>query len=418
MWLYNLGWGLVIPALRLNRRLRAGCAQRVFQRHLPPAADIWLQAASVGESYLAWELLKHLLPGRPIQILATTNTSQGLEILQRAIDAVTPNSRGLSANAAYFPFDKPAIMQKAVGHIRPKLMILLESEMWPAHLAALKKKGIKTLVINGRMTARSLKRYLLWRSFWHGLGPEKILAVSRSDADRFAKLFGPERVSVMPNIKFDRLDPDASLSDGTNPLQATILPGTKLLVLGSVRRQEEQPVEKIIIEILGRHPQLIIGLFPRHVERIKAWISILNKHRIPWQLRSKTQTAVPEGSVLVWDTFGELANAYKLSEAVFVGGTLRPLGGQNFLEPLSNGVRPVIGPFWENFAWVGSEIVQQGLLKVAGDWKEVVEYLDEELNHPGSREDLRDAARLYMRDRQGGTAIACRVITEFLNQLS
>jgi 3-deoxy-D-manno-octulosonic-acid transferase len=78
MWLYNLGWVLVIHALRLNRRLREGYAQRAFQRHLPPAADIWLQAASVGESYLAWELLKNLQPARPVHILATTNTSQGI----------------------------------------------------------------------------------------------------------------------------------------------------------------------------------------------------------------------------------------------------------------------------------------------------------------------------------------------------
>ena len=415
MWLYNLGWVLVIHALRLNRRLREGYAQRAFQRHLPPAADIWLQAASVGESYLAWELLKNLQPARPVHILATTNTSQGMEILQRAIDDVIPNNKGLSARAAYFPFDKPTIMKKAVGHIRPKLMILLESVMWPAHLSALKRNGIKTLVINGRMTARSLKRYLWWPSVWHGLRPEKILAISDSDADRFARLFGSERVRVMPNIKFDWLDPDVSLFDHKNPLRSIIFPETKLLVFGSVRQQEESQVEKIIIEILGLHPQLVIGLFPRHVERVKTWISILNQHQLPWKLRSQTETAVPGGSVIVWDTFGELANAYKLSGAAFVGGTLRPLGGQNFLEPLTHGVRPVIGPFWENFAWVGSEIVQQGLVRVAAHWKEVVKFLDEELTEPDTREEVLDAALRYMQGRQGGTARACRLITKFLN---
>jgi 3-deoxy-D-manno-octulosonic-acid transferase len=306
-------------------------------------------------------------------------------------------------------------MKKAVDRIHPKLMILLESAMWPAHLSALKKNGIKTIVINGRMTARSLKRYLLWPTVWYGLRPEKILAISESDADRFARLFGPERVRVMPNIKFDRLDPYASVPDHKNPLRSIILPETKLLVFGSVRQQEEPQVEKIIIEMLGLHPQLVIGLFPRHAERVKTWISILNQHQLPWKLRSKTETAVPAGSVIVWDTFGELANAYKLSGAAFVGGTLRPLGGQNFLEPLTHGVRPVIGPFWENFDWVGSEIVQQGLVKVAADWKEVVKYLDEELTEPHAREDVRDAAQRYMQDRQGGTAMACRLITEFLN---
>ncbi len=415
-WLYSLGWKLLIPALRRSHRLSEGFDQRIFRKHLPPASDIWLQAASVGEAFLAWELLKNFPPGRPLNILVTTNTRQGMEILQCAIDDLALNNRGHTANAAYFPFDKPEIMQTAVRQVRPKVMILLESEMWPSHLWALKRQGIKILVINGRMTARSLKRYLLWPSFWYGLRPDKILAISASDANRFSKLFGPERVGVMSNIKFDRLNPGSQMSVDKNPLRSIILPGTKLVVLGSVRRQEEQPVKKIIIEILDRHPQVIIGLFPRHVERVKPWISILNKHRIPWQLRSKTDTAVPEGSVIVWDTFGELATAYKLSGAAFVGGTLKPLGGQNFLEALTNGVRTVIGPFWENFAWVGSEIVTEGLLKVASDWKEVVKYLDEELNNPGSREDLRDSAWRYTQDRQGGTAIACRLITEFLNQ--
>lgn len=164
--LYALAWGLGIPLLRLNQRLAEGYEQRRF-RSPPAPADIWVQAASVGESLLAHELLKQLNFGRPVRVLVTTNTRQGLEILDQAIEDITPNDRNLTVAATYFPFDKPGIMQRAVAHIRPRVMILLESEMWPAHLAALKKAGCPVIVVNGRMTARSLKGFLRLPSLWH-----------------------------------------------------------------------------------------------------------------------------------------------------------------------------------------------------------------------------------------------------------
>jgi len=414
MWLYTMGWSLILPVLRLNKRLQEGFDQRRFRRHLPAAADIWLQAASVGESFLAWELLKQLKLCQPVNVLMTTNTRQGFEILQRAIDNVTSLNTYASVSTAYFPFDHPSIMEKAVKHIRPKVMVLLEAEMWPAHLSTLKKYNCKTIVVNGRMTAKSLRRYRWRSSLWYQLRPDKILAISKEDAQRFGSLFGSERVGLMSNIKFDRLKPAPDSSNGLNPLKSIITPESKLLVLGSVRQQEERYIEKIIIEILGRHPNLIIGLFPRHAHRVKNWKSTLNKHNLAWQMRSDIDRPVKAGTVILWDTFGELASAYKLSAAAFVGGTLAPLGGQNFLEPLINGIPTVIGPWWENFAWVGNDILTQDLVKIAADWKQTIDILDAELKNPGPHEKLRQAANRYIGDRQGGTAIACQAIRDLL----
>ena len=103
---------------------------------------------------------------------------------------------------------------------------------------------------------------------------------------------------------------------------------------------------------------------------------------IPWSLRSQTEHLVSQGTVILWDTFGELSLAYKISRAAFVGGSLAPLGGQNFLEVIIYGVVPVIGPSWENFAWIGSEIVEKGLVRIAADWREVVSILTEDLKKP------------------------------------
>ncbi|MBW1770007.1 MAG: 3-deoxy-D-manno-octulosonic acid transferase [Deltaproteobacteria bacterium] len=410
-----MGWGLAIPALRMNHRLAEGFKQRTLKHKMPPAADLWIQAASAGESYLAWELLKGLRPARPVRVMVTSNTSQGMEILERAIDDITPNDRGVSACAAYFPFDKPTIMETAVRNISSKIMVLLESEMWPGLLAALKKYRCKTLIINGRITAKSLRRYLIWPSLWRDLRPDKILAVSEKDAKRFSVLFGREYVDVMPNMKFDRIGLTQGMPYTKNPLEGILRPDTPLLVLGSVRREEEPVVEKIVVDIHRRLPETIIGLFPRHMHRIKYWKKVLDRLAIPWTLRSKIQKHVPHGTVILWDTFGELPLAYELSKAAFVGGSLAPLGGQNFLEALTCGVVPVIGPSWENFAWVGQEIVEQGLVRNATNWKEVTDILVETMEKSPSYEKVRETALRYVEDRQGGTTLACRLVAEFLN---
>ena len=134
-------------------------------------------------------------------------------------------------------------------------------------------------------------------------------------------------------------------------------------------------------------------------------------------LRSETIRPVVPGTVILWDTFGELPFAYGLSKAAFVGGSLVPLGGQNFLEALTSGVLPIIGPYWENFAWVGSNIVSQGLIRIASDWQEVADLLGEDLKKTPSHGKVRARALNYIKSRQGGTAHACRVIEEYLNSL-
>jgi 3-deoxy-D-manno-octulosonic-acid transferase len=416
LYLYNLCWHLIIPALRLNQRLADGFRQRTLQQMTLTRADLWIQAASSGESYLAWSILKKLHPHKPVNVIVTSNTRQGLDIIDRAIVDITPNQRGVNAYSAYFPFDKPSIMETAVKTIRPRVMVLLESEIWPGLLAALKKHGSRTIIINGRITARSLTRYLICPSFWRLIGPDKILAISKSDAKRFGTIFGKKRVAVMSNIKFDNIGDITHRLETEKYLGEIILSETPFLVLGSTRREEEPEVEKIILDIHRRRPDTVIGLFPRHMHRITYWKEILNRIATSWMLRSQIEKSVPDGTVILWDTFGELSSAYSLSKGAFVGGSLAPLGGQNFLEPLICGVIPVIGPSWENFEWVGREIVDQGLVHVASDWKEVANFLVQRLEKPTHRENVRKAAFMYMKNRQGGTNKACRLIEKLLNE--
>jgi 3-deoxy-D-manno-octulosonic-acid transferase len=413
---YDLFWSLALPLLRCNKRLKAGYAQRILRTRLPATADVWIQAASVGESFLAWEILKKIRPKKPLTVQVTTNTEQGLEILQRAISEIAPLNPKLHIRTGYFPFDKPGLMRKATRMIAPRLMVLLETELWPAHLAALKDAGATILLVNGRITEKSLKRYLLWPSLWRRLRPDRTLAVSEADARRFGQLFGPEHIAVMPNIKFDRLEQSPTAERDMNPLTA-ILPADKpLLVLGSVREQEEAAIQEIILAVQQQHPTAIVALFPRHLHRLAAWRSFLEGRGLAWRLRSQTERPVNGGTVVLWDTFGELASAYCLASAAFVGGTLAPLGGQNFLEPLTSGIRPVIGPSWETFHWVGNEIIDLGLIRIVEDWREAAQRLNQDMAQPVPKDKVRRDALLYIQTRQGGTALACETILSYLQR--
>jgi 3-deoxy-D-manno-octulosonic-acid transferase len=412
--LYDFVWSFALPLLRFNKRLKTGYPQRVLHKGLPAAADLWIQAASVGESFLAWEILKHLQPAQRLGVQITTNTEQGLEILQRATAEITSLNPNLHIRSGYFPFDKPGLMHRATRMIAPRLAVLLETELWPAHLAALKDSGTALLLLNGRITVKSLQRYLLWPSLWRRLRPDRTLAVSEADARRFGRLFGSAHVGVMPNIKFDRLGQSAPETKRANPLTEILPADHPLLVLGSVREQEEDAMQKIILAVRRQQPSAIVALFPRHLHRLAAWQSFLQSRGLPWHLRSQTEKPVSAGAVVLWDTFGELSLAYGLASAAFVGGSLAPLGGQNFLEPLTSGVRPVIGPSWETFNWVGKEIMDLGLVRIVNNWMEAADTLIRDMAQPTPKEQVRRDALLYIKSHQGGTASACQMIHTYL----
>jgi len=413
--LYDILWRVCIPLLRLNSRLKDGYDSRCTGDKLKPA-DIWIHAASAGEAYLALSLIENMHSAGPIHFLVTTNTRQGLDIIEKAIDSKRINQ--VTVESAYIPFDRPTIMDKVVHHIDPKIMILLETEIWPGLLFALKKNNVKTIIINGRVTPKSLKGYMRWPSLWETLCPDKILAISDDDANRFATLFGPQKVQTMPNIKFDRLQ--TVISDTDNHLKIFIPDPAAFLVLGSVRQPEEPQIESIIQNILSNLPETVIGLFPRHMHRIKYWEQTLHRLNIKYKLRSDlNRKPVAKGTIILWDTFGELNPAYALAKAVFVGGSLVPLGGQNFLEPMIYGITPIIGPFWENFAWVGNDVFNQGLAVKVNNWQSVasglIHQLRQTIGQTETAAQRQTAAIRYIEARKGGTQQACELISNLLN---
>ncbi len=404
---YESLWRPAPPILRRNPRLRDGWDQRVLRRPLP-RADLWIQAASAGEAYLARELFRAAdgFPG--IRVLVTTGTRQGMEILA-AEDGW---------DRAFFPLDRPSWMARAVGQVRPRAAVLLETELWPGHLAALRARGVPVLLLNGRITEGSLRGYRRMGGLWRALRPERVAAISPADADRFASLFGPAGVTVTPNIKFDRMRISA-FSDEIPPSSRNrwFAAEAPVVVLGSIREEEESEVFRMVKRVRESVPAAIVALAPRHLHRVPTWTERLSGEGIPRALRSGLQSPAPAGRIVIWDTFGELGRLYECADAVFVGGGLAPLGGQNFMEPLAAGRIPVIGPSWSNFAWIGEEIFREGLAVRASDGERAANVLLSLLQHPPNRDRVLEKARKFVGARSGGARMAAEMVWRRLENL-
>ena len=173
-------------------------------------------------------------------------------------------------------------------------------------------------------------------------------------------------------------------------------------------------MENILRELGRRCPDAVIGLFPRHLHRVPHWRKVLDGLGLSWKQRSMMNQPAQAGQVVLWDVFGELGLAYQYASAAFVGGSLAPLGGQNFLEPLMAGLKPVIGPHWQNFTWIGSQIMDQGLVHRADSWQDVARFLAGDMARSEDKEIIRQRAAAYIRHRQGGTRQACELIRTYL----
>lgn len=337
---YGLAWLAARPVLCRHKRLQEGFPQRLVPDGWPGSAlgmetgdgsasshtrsDIWLQAASGGEAYLVWELLAHLAvlcekqgTPEPLRVLATTWTRQGLDILQDMSGKLHEKHPWLSVRSAFFPLDAPKLMEKALDQVRPRVVGLLETELWPGLMLACEKRHVPMLILNGRMTDKSLRGYLKLEAaipgFWESIAPKHVCAISKADAGRFARIFGGDRVEAVPNIKFDRATATAipAVSDPLLKLLPPELHARQTVLLASVREQEE-PALLSVIQTLHAHDAPTIVIAPRHMHRVKPWQALLSGAKLPAVMRSKQEGTIPAGSIVIWDTFGELGQLTSL----------------------------------------------------------------------------------------------------------
>jgi 3-deoxy-D-manno-octulosonic-acid transferase len=299
-------------------------------------------------------------------------------------------------------------------------MVLLETELWPGLLYMLKKHKIKTIIINGRLSSKTYLRYLKTKFLWENISPEIILATSEKDKQRFKNIFGKKaQIGIMPNIKFDAIPSTTETKSSIMVQLAEILPSDiPLSILASIRKEEENHLEKIIQYLIQKFPDQIIAIFPKHMQRInplsKMLARLANKTGIKWQLKSMINNKLDKKTIILWDTFGELKHAYAFATTAFVGGSLEPLGGQNFLEPVISGAATITGPFLNSFKWINKEIFNSNIVFKAQNAHEVGKFMVQQLTNPPDKEKIKQKSLEYIRKNQGGTALAIKIINKNL----
>lgn len=318
---------------RIPQRLRSTAAQENC---------IWIHAVSVGEVLAITRLvqdLKSKFPGWRIAVSTTTRTGQALA-----------HTKFGEENVFYLPLDFKALLRPYFRHLRPRLLVMAESEFWLNLLAVARESGCRTAVVNARISDRSLPRYLRIKSLLERYtfsNVDLFLAQSPLDADRLTQIGAPEaRVQVSGNLKFDVAPP--SENEFVRSLRSALPAGTNVIVCGSTVEGEEELMLPALRAVLARNARVILA--PRHPERFDSVATLLERAGLDAVRRSRWNgDPIPGGSILLLDTIGELAGAYALADVAFVGGSLVPRGGHNILEPAYFGKAIVVGPHTENF---------------------------------------------------------------------
>jgi 3-deoxy-D-manno-octulosonic-acid transferase len=286
--------------------------------------------------------LKAQLPGWRIVVSTTTDSGQKLA-----------RERFGENDVFYFPLDLPFAVQPYLNALRPRMLVLAESEFWPNLLHLARKFGAEVAVVNARVSDRSVPRYLRFRKLLERVlqNVRIFLAQSDEDARRLIQIGAPpERVHTGGNLKFEVKPPAKPPIVGL--LSAAIAREQigPVLIAGSTLEGEETMLLAAFREALSRYPGAMLLLAPRHPQRFASVALLLATSRIRFQKRSEWNGERPlANGVLLLDTIGELASLYEFADLAFIGGSLVPRGGHNVLEAAQFGVPILVGPYTENF---------------------------------------------------------------------
>jgi 3-deoxy-D-manno-octulosonic-acid transferase len=302
--------------------------------------SIWVHAVSVGEVKAVEKLLEGLRHEFPAKTLVvSTATPAGQMLAKQRTDIID--------HTFYFPIDLPWCVIRSLNRVNPDMVIIAETEIWPNFLRACRRRGVRVLMINGRISDRSFARYRMVKRWLRRVFQDYTVMGMQSETDRERiEAIGadPEKVTVFGNLKYDTV----SSAKPLDPALATFLGDwPQLFVAASTMPGEEEFVLKSFSELRQSHPDLRLIIAPRHADRF-ADVEELVKRR-GFSCIRRTELGNSGGTVLLLDTIGELAAVFAYATVVFMGGSLAPKGGHNILEPARQGKPIVFGPHMENF---------------------------------------------------------------------
>ncbi|HEV2680862.1 MAG TPA: lipid IV(A) 3-deoxy-D-manno-octulosonic acid transferase, partial [Rhodanobacter sp.] len=363
-YLYTLAMFLVTPLLVL-RLLARGVHSRPYHRRWPErfgifrapgfSGSLWVHAVSVGEVNAAEPLIKALrrdYPNAPVVI--TTVTPTGTARVHQLF--------GDSVFHVYLPYDLPFSVSRFLNRVRPRLALIVETEIWPNLYYACRRRGIPLMIVNARLSERSMRGYRPLRALARSAlrCVRQIAAQSRTDAARY-RLLGadPQQIVVTGNMKFDMPIPLGAVAEGAAKREHWG-PRRPVWMAASTHEGEELPVLEAHLQVLKRLPDALLLLAPRHPERFRLVENAVRS--LGFSVATYSADEVPSTShqVFVIDAMGQLMPLFAATDVAFVGGSLVPIGGHNVLEPAALSVPVLVGPHTFNFEEITHSLIQQG----------------------------------------------------------
>ena len=373
-WVGLLWLSLKQPGYRQNLSRRLGRNLPTLELTNKPC--LWIHAVSVGETLAIAPLVDRLLAERPdLDLLITSTTPTGAEQVQRLF--------GDRVHNTWFPFDSRTAITRSLDHWKPCALILVETELWPELIHQCNLRGIKTLLLNARLSERSCRRYgrlgHLVRDAVKGL--DHIACQHVSDAQHFQALgASADHLSVVGSLKFDM--PKLGLEQQRDALAldlGTRVSGRPILLAASTHSGEDLLVLNAFLKVREEHPSALLWLAPRHPKRCDAILTLITAAKLTAITRSSGQPMGDATEVFLIATLGELPAFMGLASAVFVGGSLVEHGGHNPLEALVFGKPVVSGQFTINFANVYHALEAENLVTVIDDEDALAEALSQSL---------------------------------------
>ena len=372
------------------------------------APALWLHAVSMGEVAAAVELVRALRARHPdCPFVLTTSTPTG-RARARAIF-------GDDVDIRFLPYDTPGSVRRFLDRVRPRVAIILETELWPNLIRDCMRRDVPVVFASARLSAKSVAQYRrLGRLFSDTLAAAALIAAQTpQDAERFIAVGASRsRTRVVGNIKFDmRLGP-AVLEQGRE-LRRTCLGNRPVWIAGSTHAGEEEQVLAAHSELRLENPDLLLLLVPRHPQRFDGVAVLLTRLGIPFDRRSDAAPVRPDAQVMLVDTMGELTTLYASSDAAFVGGSLVPVGGHNLLEPAVLGVPVITGPHNANAKDIARSLIEQGGAVEVADSRALAGALRGLLQDAAERERAVRVAREFVDAHRG----AVERLTELIDPL-
>lgn len=421
-----LASSVVLIPWYLLRKARYGTARRGLRERLGFFAPdrlaatekrpvIWVHAVSVGETRAAIPLLKALRQAYPHACLLVSNTTETGNSVARSLAEVDL--------CLFFPFDLSLVVRRVLKRVNPSLVIFVDTELWPNFARQAGRRGIPLVLANGRISDRSFPRYRAIRPLLRPVleNFSAFCMQSEQDAERIKAMGAPpERVQIAGNLKFDLQAQLPSAGDVLSLKERfRIAPDTLVWVAGSTHAGEEEQVLDAYRSLVVEQRQVVLILVPRHPERCRQVGELLSQRGISYALRSHVHESMHPlgpGNVLLVDSIGEMLKFYAMSDLVFVGGSLVPVGGHNVLEGVLLKKPVLYGPHMHNFRDIAKLLKDAGAALEVANAQGLQNALVQLIDHPEQRRALGEAGYQLIARNVGATAQTLSVIETLLSE--